>query len=54
MNVVTTGGSNRYDFQRKTIQWDSTGGGTLSLGTNINFVLDTSYAPCRNIRHLAA
>jgi autotransporter-associated beta strand protein len=42
MNVVTTGGFNRYDFQHKTIEWDSTGGGTLSLGAGINFVLDTA------------
>ena len=42
MNVVTTGGFNRYDFQHKTIEWDSTGGGTLSLGPAINFVLDTA------------
>lgn len=42
MNVVRTGGFNRYDFQHKTIQWDSTGGGVLSLGAGINFVLDTA------------
>jgi len=42
MNVVTTGGANRYDFQHKTIAFDTAGGGTLALGSAINFVLDTA------------